>query len=391
MTAGHIARRGKSSWPLKFEGERDSSTGKRKTLYETVRGTKREAQAELARRLAEIENGTAVDPSIVTVVEYLRAWIGMGEGLSPKTAERYRQLIEKQIIPHLGATVLQKLRPAQVHEWHGTLLKSGGKDGKPLSPRTVGSAHRVLHRALECALRIEMIARNVAHVIPPPKVEATEVSILRAEQIAEMLTKLDGYGGRYGSLPLHQIAALAIGTGMRRGEICALVWGSIDLDKGMVRVERSLEETASGLRIKAPKTAAGRRLISLPTNVVDILRNHRRMLIEQRLALGLGRLGDSDLVFPMPDGSPYPPDKLSRDWGHAVRDRKLPASSFHALRHAHASALIAAGLDIVTVSQRLGHSSPSTTLRVYAHAFSANKDEAAARAIDVLFGARPLA
>jgi integrase len=391
MTAGNITRRGAHSWRIKYEGGRDLATGKRKTFYGTVRGTKQQAQVELVRRLAELNSGIMIDPSMVTVAEYLRTWIETGEGLSPKTSERYRQLIEKQIIPHLGATVLQKLRPAQIHEWHRTLLKSGGKDDKPLSTRTVGHAHRVLHRALECALRIEMIVRNVAHVIPPPKVEAAEVIILKAEQIAEMLVKLDGYGGRYGSLPLYQIAALAIGTGMRRGEICGLVWGAVDLDKAAVRVDHSLEETASGLRIKSPKTAAGRRLISLPANVVEILRNHRRALIEQRLALGLGRLGDADFVFPRPDGSPYPPDKLSRDWGHAVRDRKLPAASFHALRHSHASALIAAGLDIVTVSQRLGHSSPSITLRVYAHAFSANKDEAAAQAIDVLFGARPLA
>jgi len=96
-----------------------------------------------------------------------------------------------------------------------------------------------------------------------------------------------------------------------------------------------------------------------------MLRGHRRRLIEQRLANGLGRLGADDLLFPMADGSPYPPHK-PRDWGHAVRDRKLPGVSFHALRHSHASALIAAGLDIVTISRRLGHASSAITLRVYA-------------------------
>jgi len=86
--------------------------------------------------------------------------------------------------------LLQKLRPAQVHEWHATLLKSGGKDGKSLSPRTVGHAHRVLHRALERAMRLETIARNVAHVIAPPKVETAEVTILNADQIADIGLKL---------------------------------------------------------------------------------------------------------------------------------------------------------------------------------------------------------
>ena len=102
--------------------------------------------------------------------------------------------------------------------------------------------------------------------------------------------------------------------------------------------------------------------------------------------MGAGRPGADDLVFTLLDGSPYPPDKLSRDWGNVVRDRKLPRVMFHALRHSHASALIAAGLDVVTVSRRLGHGSPAITLNVYAHKF-ASKETAAADAIEAAIGA----
>ena len=148
------------------------------------------------------------------------------------------------------------------------------------------------------------------------------------------------------------------------------------------RVERSLEETAAGLRFKSPKTRCGYRTISLPASAVELLEGHRHQQIEQRLMLGLGRLGPDDLVFALPGGSPYPPDKLSRDWGNAVRALRLPPQiMFHSLRHSHASALIAAGLDIVTVSRRLGHGSPAITLGVYAHAF-ANTDAVAAQAIE---------
>src|SRR5436190_5465460 len=129
MTAGNITRRGKSSWRLKFEaGERDPITGKRKTRFVTARGTKRDAQAELIRLLAEVESGAAVEPSRVTVTEYLRGWLNGADDLAGKTRERYRQLAEQQIIPHLGDTILQKLRPAQIADWHGTLLRSGGKN-----------------------------------------------------------------------------------------------------------------------------------------------------------------------------------------------------------------------------------------------------------------------
>jgi integrase len=274
---GNITRRGASSWRLKFEaGERDPVTGARRTRFVTVRGTKKDAQRELIRLLAEVENGTAVDPSRVTVAEYLRCWLDGDGDLSPKTLERYRQLLDQQIAPHLGATMLQKLRPAQVHEWHATLLKSGGKDGRPLSARTVGHAHRVLHRGFERAMRLEIVGRNPAHAVPPPKPNAAEVEILSADQITDVLARLVGH-------PLYPIVAFALGTGMRRGELCALTWASLDLDGAVVRVERSLEETAAGLRFKPPKTRHGHRSISLAPQTVDILRAHRRQQLEERL------------------------------------------------------------------------------------------------------------
>lgn len=106
---GSITRRGNKSWRLKFEArERDPSTGKRCTRYVTIHGTKRQAQGELIRLLAEVENGTSVDPSRITVAEYLRGWLDRDTDLSPKTLERYRQLAERQVIPHLGSIFAPK-------------------------------------------------------------------------------------------------------------------------------------------------------------------------------------------------------------------------------------------------------------------------------------------
>jgi integrase len=374
-TAGNITRRGKTSWRLKYEGgEPDPSTGRRVTRYVTFRGTKKEAQVELARLLDEIRAGTAVEPTTTTLAEYLRGWLNADASLAPKTLERYRQLVEQQIIPHLGATPLQKLRPAQIDDWHGLLLKRGGKDGRPLSARTVGHAHRVLRRGLERALRLEIVSRNVAAAFRPPKVEATEVVILSPDEMADMLAKLEDH-------TLYPIVSLALGSGMRRGELCGLAWGALDLEKAVVRVERSLEETGAGLRFKPPKSRAGRRTVSLPANVVEVLRDHRRQQLQMRLLLGQGRAGANDLVFTLADGSPYPPDKLSRDWLRITTSRKLPRVMFHSLRHSHVSALIAAGLDVVAVSRRIGHASPAVTLAVYAHLFQ-SKDDAAAAAIE---------
>ena len=131
---GNITRRGKNSWRLKFDTGRDPVTGKRDTQFVTVQGTKRDAQQELTRLLASRDAGTLVEPSKVTVAEYMRDWIAIAESqaISPKTAERYRQLINSQIVPQLGKHPLQKLRAAHVASWHSTLLKEGGHDGGSL-------------------------------------------------------------------------------------------------------------------------------------------------------------------------------------------------------------------------------------------------------------------
>ncbi|MGE0853992.1 MAG: tyrosine-type recombinase/integrase [Hyphomicrobiaceae bacterium] len=374
MSRGSITRRGKASWRLKFDVGTDAA-GRRQTRYVTVRGRLQHAQRELTRLLAASDAGTLPEPRSTTVAEYIRAWLDGQHGLRGKTAERYRQLAEGQIIPHIGTVQLQKLRPTHIEDWHAQLQKPNMR-GRALSARTVGHAHRVLHRALARAMSAELVSRNVASAIRPPRVEQQEIEILSTDQIGLVLDKLQGR-------QLYPIAALALATGLRRGELLALQIGDFDLDAAVLRVERSLEETAAGLRFKPSKTKHGRRSISLPAHAVAVLRTHWRQQLERRLALGLGKPEPATLVFSHHDGAPISPDNLSRDWRRACRSLKLPLVMFHALRHTHASALIASGLDVVQISRRLGHSSPVVTLRTYAHLF-ANSDSAAAAIENVL-------
>jgi integrase len=356
---GHVRRRGARSWELKFDVGVDAK-GNRNTRYASFRGTKRDAQIELAKLVAAADAGTLPEPSKITVAQYLRDWLDgpadrpnkdqpyLPPGLAGKTVERYRQLAEQQIIPHLGAVVLQKLKPAHIADWHRNLAACGGKDGRPLSMRTVGHAHRVLRCALAQATAIELVSRNVSSAISPPKVEETEVESLKADEIEIVLAALKEH-------PLETIAVLAISSGARRGEILALTWNNVDLDSGTIKIERSLEQTKVGLRFKPPKTAKGKRTVSLPPIAVDVLRAHRRRQLELRMALGYGKPEPGALVFCTIDGDPIPPNNLSRDWRRFVLARKLPQISFHGLRHSHVSALIAGGVDVLTVSRRIGH------------------------------------
>ena len=366
---GNVTQRGRKSWRIKLDVP--SEGGVRTTKYVTVRGKRRDAERELARLIGAVYDGTLVEPSKITVADYLRSWLDGAHELAGKTVERYRGLAELQLIPHLGTMPLQKLRRAHLIEWHAKLLKSGGADGRPLSARTVKHAHFVLHRALERAVEGELVARNVAHGVRVPKVEAIEITILKADQIAAVLAALVDH-------PLYPIVVLALSSGARRGELLALRWGDVDLTAGTIRIERSLEQTSAGLNFKSPKTKHGRRTIALPPLAAEALHAHRRQQLELRLALGQGKANPDTLVFSTIDGEPILPNGLSRDWGKFVRTGKLPIVSFHALRHTHASTLIASGLDALTISRRLGHGSPTITLGVYGHLFTNTDDKAAA-------------
>lgn len=379
---GNITKRGANSFRLKIELARDPVTGKRRFHWETVSGQtgeplgaiRRRARARLVELLHEINKGEHVERTTVTVEHYVASWLDAPAGLSPKTVERYRQLAAQQIYPHLGAVELQKLTPAHIQSWHGTLLGRGGLNGRPLSPRTVGHAHRLLGTALARAAQAQLVSRVVTAIVRPPKVEEQEISCLTGDQIGAVLTALRNHC-------LYPIIVTALGTGLRRGELLALTWGAVDLDGAVLRVEKSLEETRDGLRLKAPKTRNGRRAVSLAPTVVETLRQHRKAQLEQRMALGLGRLPDDAPLFANFDGAPMSPDKLSRDWANLVRLRKLPRVPFHGLRHSHVSALIAGGLDVFAVSRRIGHSDAALTLRTYTHWFS-QKDVEATAAIE---------
>ena len=382
---GNITRRGKASWRVKFDLDRDPVSGKRQTRYVTVRGKRQDAERELARLLNEAHNGTLVEPSKLTVAEYMRARVEhwhASKQISAKTAERYRELVENQITPHIGNTLLQKLRPLDLEKWHTALDRSGRKDGKSgVSKRTVGHAHRVLFKALNEAVKHGLIIQNAAAVEKAPKVQADEMVILTSEQVSDLAAKLRGHA-------MCAEAITALFTGLRRGELLALRWKNVDLEnEKLIRVRQALEHTAAfGIRFKEPKTKAGRRDVSLPDIVVEALRDRRRQQLEIRMALGLGKLPDEALVFPALDGEPQTPRVFSKRWTVAARALGAGDITFHALRHTHASQLIDAGIDIVTISRRLGHSSPAVTLSIYAHLFRQRDDKAAKAINDALAG-----
>lgn len=370
---GHIRRRGKNSFELKWEAGADPVTRKRRIRYQSFKGSKRDAQIELARLVTANAKGEAVDPSKATIGEFLDRWERNWAvaNTSPKTFERYSELLRLHVRPHIGHVLIQKLRPVHLNELYGKLLREGrGKLGG-LAPRTVGHVHRLLHRLLGHAAKWDVVLQNVASHVSPPRVASTEVVTLPAAEVRAILLQLEGKA-------VHVIASVALATGMRRGELCAVRWKDVDLDKGLVRIERSLEQTKKGgLRFKSPKTKHGRRTITIPASTVAELRDHWRTQQEQRLKLGMGKAPADALIFATWDAEIRSPSGLTKEWKRNMVDIGTPTVTLQSLRHTHASHLIAAGLDILTISRRMGHSSPTVTLNVYGHLFASTADRAA--------------
>lgn len=355
---GSITRRGKSSWRIKYDLGRDPATGKRETHYRTIRGTKKDAQTELAKIIASMSAGTYVEGSKETVSQLVERWLRdwASANTSNKTYTRYEQLLRLHVASRIGATPIQKVNAATLQRLYADLGRAG------LHPRTVLHAHRVVHRMLRHAAQWGVVHSNAAALVDAPTAKATEIEILTAAQIKAVLSSIKDQ-------PLYLIAMVALGTGMRRGELLALRWQDVDLDAGLLRVERSLEQTKrGGLVFKAPKTRHGRRTISLPASTAAELRAHRREALEQWFAFVGGKLPEDSLVFGHPDGSPRTPNALTKAWQAAMAAARMKAT-LHSLRHTHASTLIASGLDVLTISRRLGHGSPAITLTVYGHLF----------------------
>src|SRR6516225_2120028 len=200
--SGHLQRRGKDSWRLKFDIGRDPLTNERRIRYVTLRGSKKDAEKELIRLIAEYNTGASVDPSKITVSDYLASWYADYATIhtTPKTAERYKQLIKNQIAPNIGQVQLQKLQPAHLQALYAKLLKAG------LAPRTVGHVHRLLHKAFGHAGTMSIVQRNVAAFVRPPKADDAEIIILTKEQIAKLLARVQGR-------TLYPILALGLATG----------------------------------------------------------------------------------------------------------------------------------------------------------------------------------
>jgi len=354
--AGSVKRDASGAWC--FVVDVPTGDGSRKQLRRRGFATKRAAQEALTDVLASAQRGTYVASSRVTVAGYFGTWLDSlpAAGRRPSTVASYRQKVESHLLPALGAVELQGLTATHLDGLYSDLLCSG------LSARSVRFLHAIVSKALSDAERKGAVQRNVARLADPPShtaARAPEQSVWSPSELATFLRlTADHHHGA-----MFRIVGM---TGLRRGELCGLAWSNVDLDNATLSIRQTITSVGHRPVLGSVKTNRSRRVLDIDAATVAVLRRHRTAQLEQRMLMGAGYV-DRDLVFCRPDGAPWQPESVSQAFDRAVARADLPRIRLHDLRHSHASHLLAAGVNVKIVSERLGHGSVSFTLDVYAH------------------------
>jgi integrase len=321
--------------------------GRRKDLYAR---SEAEARRKAEAYLAALGQRPLPQPGRRTVQDLLQAFLA-STGLRPKTAAWYADLARR----HLGPVLRRRLADLEPLDVLAVL--------QPLRdrPRTAQAVYRLLHRVLAFAVRCGYLSSNPAASIEPPRYRPARRAVWTQEQLAAFLRAAEGYRLR----PLFLLLAT---TGLRLSEALALTWAQVDLKTGTVRVERGVHRVRGAWVFTEPKTRAGSRIVSLPPSVLEVLKRARRQAMEEGLRSGRG-FSEDQLIFTGRSGQPLHQRQVLEALRKLAARAGLPyPGGLHALRHLHASLLLAGGAPLPEVARRLGHSTPAVTASVYSHA-----------------------
>jgi len=317
------------------------------------------AREWLQSSISNLKEGEIIVDERMTVSQLFDRFLNdvVDKTLKPKTADSYRYLATKHILPSLGKLKLKDLKPTHIQMLYSTKLDEG------LSKRTVQYMHAVLRRALNQAIQWEIIAKNPTSKVSPPTPPKRAPETLTVEQIKKFLQATKGH--RY-----YPIYLIAIGCGLREGEILGLEAKDLDLESGQLSIRQTIVYLRGKVSIAEPKTAHARRVVALPSFVVEELKQ-----------LPLPKEG---LLFQTAKATPISPRNLLRHFHETLAKVGLPRVKFHSLRHSYASLQLLSGTHPKVVQEALGHSSIELTLDTYSHLIP-NIQKEAAHKIDNLF------
>ncbi len=358
--APNIRRRGASSWEIRWYEGVDPATGKKRYRTRNIKGTLKDAQAALTLVKASKISGTYTEPSAMKVSDGLESWLAhVEQHVARKTFQEYRKIIRNYLIPTLGKHRLDGLKASHIQSYYDNAKGTGKKKGVRLSPQTVKHHHRVLKQALQYLVDMELMVKNPAQTVRPPKVQSYDAETLSPEEIASLLNSCRD-SSYY--IPI----LIAICTGFRRGEVLGLKWEDVDFERKTISVERSLEETKEfGLGLKTPKTKSSRRVIPVGDYLLSELSRHRAS--QEELKEEYEEVyEDQGLICANPTGGFTKPGTLSKAFHKIVIAAGVKPIRYHDLRHSHLTALVP-WVPMRLLMDRAGHSTFNTTANTYTH------------------------
>jgi integrase len=347
---GLVRQRSDGRW----EARLSLPNGKSKSFYGK---TQREVMLKLAEARRELEQGASPDflGDKQTLEQYLLSWLDtIKHTVRPSTWRFYHDYVRLHIVPTLGKVLLTKLTAQQIQALYAKKLAEG------LSATSVHHMHSTLHRALNKALRLGLVHRNVADLAESPPLKRHTYTTFTPDEARRFLDAI--VGDR-----LEALYVLAITTGMRRGELLALRWRDVDFTQGVLHINATLQYVQGSAVFAEPKTDYSRRQVALTVIAIDALQAHRARQGDERAACPEWD-ASFDLVFPNTIGKPINPSNLvNREFSPLLKRLDLPHIRFHDLRHTSATLMLKAGVPAKVVSEMLGHSHVSITLGVYSH------------------------
>jgi integrase len=370
----HSAAGGRPAlWEGRFSYVDEAASGGRRWV--SVYGpTRAEVEVKLTDAMAAKSRGVEPPRGGLTVGTYLAGWISQAApDLKRSTAARYRGLVEQHVVPQIGHHRLSALTPGHVNAMTAAMVAAGQ------NPYSANYARSVLRTALNDAIRQGLLARNAAALADPRRVVERSVAPMRPEEARALIEAFDGH-------PLHALVAAALWTGLRMGELLALTWNRVDLDRGELSVMSSLGHVDGVTEIWTTKTRGSARAVPIAEPLRDILAAHRERQLEVRRAAEEWDESWGDLIFCTRAGEPLNRTTISRAFRDRLQIAGLQRRRFHDLRHGAATLWLAAGVDLKTVSALLGHSTISTTANIYTGVLDSLKADAAERMTRLMMG-----
>ena len=334
--------------------------------------TQREANTWRHKKVNQRRKGLINLNTKITFEEFLKDWLVIAKNsVRPNTGHQYAQIVTQHIVPMLGNIKLQDLRPDQIQKLYTEKLASG------ISPRTTRVIHAVIHRALNHALRQGLVIRNVSDAVTLPKVPRKEMQTLDDYQVRQLVQAAEGSG-------IQTLLWIAVTTGLRKGELLGLKWSDLDWQTGKLKIQRQLQRRkGEGLIFCEPKSASGRRAITLGETTMNRLREYKEGQYLERLQMG-DAWEENNLIFPSPKGTPLDQSNMDKVFKECLQEAGLPEIRFHDLRHTAATLMLQQGIHPKVVQERLGHSDISLTLNTYSHVLPSMQDEAAEKMDELL-------